>query len=251
MIYPILGYKHYNWYFIGSEIDLYSYQIATKNLEKNKTQFYNHIKLVLVDASENLQNIFSEHVEADLKISKFRKKNTTTQQNPYLNHLHCNYDTSMEVDDLNESSLPVTSTTASFSQMKDMNIKEIMLSLFKSTTLSLLDFIPTYSGPIIQALLHSSSIPTQNTIFSLGKKFYDESSINMSMPMSTTNRNVEEQLLLLHCTMCNPPFYDLKESIINNPKTVCSGGHNEMRTKGGEVCFICTMIADSLILRSR
>jgi hypothetical protein len=32
---------------------------------------------------------------------------------------------------------------------------------------------------------------------------------------------------------------------------VCTGSTNEMRTTGGEVAFICAMIADSLYLRDR
>jgi hypothetical protein len=34
-------------------------------------------------------------------------------------------------------------------------------------------------------------------------------------------------------------------------RTVCTGSISEMRTTGGEVAFICAMIADSLYLRER
>jgi 23S rRNA A1618 N6-methylase RlmF len=76
-------------------------------------------------------------------------------------------------------------------------------------------------------------------------------------------------------TMCNPPFYDLEEPVrssshhaccdallhVNASRcalqiqpaehTVCVGSHSEMRTLGGEVAFVCAMIADSLQLRDR
>jgi hypothetical protein len=34
-------------------------------------------------------------------------------------------------------------------------------------------------------------------------------------------------------------------------RTVCTGSASEMRTAGGEVAFVCAMIADSIQLRDR
>jgi hypothetical protein len=41
-----------------------------------------------------------------------------------------------------------------------------------------------------------------------------------------------------------------KKKIEKNEKTVCTGTSNEIRTAGGEVAFITSIIADSLILKT-
>lgn len=54
---------------------------------------------------------------------------------------------------------------------------------------------------------------------------------------------------ILFACMTNPPFYDLSEEIQENEETVCNGTEFEMKTIGGEVAFIASMIVDSFILR--
>ena len=51
-------------------------------------------------------------------------------------------------------------------------------------------------------------------------------------------------------TMCNPPFFDVDETINRNPKNDCRGNKNEMITVGGEEDFVVKMIDESVILLS-
>lgn len=45
-------------------------------------------------------------------------------------------------------------------------------------------------------------------------------------------------------SLCRLQIQDLE-------RTVCTGSTSEMRTVGGEVAFVCAMIADSIQLRDR
>jgi 23S rRNA A1618 N6-methylase RlmF len=232
IIYPILGYKHYNWHFLGSETDLYSYKAATDNLESNKIKLDNHIQLVLANSSEKFQSIFHPLID----IEPEPKGNIYSQNS---NSDTC--EVTMEVDEFTQ---PLNPTTA----IKNVTIKELMLSLFRSKLTSVAEFVEANSGPIIQALLQTSSILIKNIILNSANNFYHEHVVS-THPTIATEQSSEDDLLL-HSTMCNPPFYDLNENISKNPKTVCSGSNSEMRTLGGEVSFVYAMIADSLILRS-
>lgn len=59
----------------------------------------------------------------------------------------------------------------------------------------------------------------------------------------------ESNHVFFSAVMCNPPFYDVDEVILENRRTVCTGSNTEMRTTGGEVAFIIGFIADSLVLQ--
>ncbi|EEQ31252.1 DUF890 domain-containing protein [Microsporum canis CBS 113480] len=63
-------------------------------------------------------------------------------------------------------------------------------------------------------------------------------------------------LKLLDFTMCNPPFYESREEMLqlaeekqHEPLSVCTGAETEMITPGGEVAFVNKMIEESLRLR--
>ncbi|KAM5470311.1 putative 23S rRNA (adenine(1618)-N(6))-methyltransferase [Microsporum ferrugineum] len=63
-------------------------------------------------------------------------------------------------------------------------------------------------------------------------------------------------LKLLDFTMCNPPFYESQEEMLqlaeekqHEPLSVCTGAETEMITPGGEVAFVNKMIEESLRLR--
>jgi len=54
---------------------------------------------------------------------------------------------------------------------------------------------------------------------------------------------------LFTAVMTNPPFYDLHESIEPNEHTICTGSNTEMTTRGGEVCFLASILMDSIVLK--
>ncbi|KAK2871741.1 hypothetical protein FQN49_002879 [Arthroderma sp. PD_2] len=66
----------------------------------------------------------------------------------------------------------------------------------------------------------------------------------------------EIPLKMLDFTMCNPPFYESQEEMLQlaeekkkEPLSVCTGAEAEMVTPGGEFAFVGKMIEESLRLR--
>jgi 23S rRNA A1618 N6-methylase RlmF len=82
----------------------------------------------------------------------------------------------------------------------------------------------------------------------------ESSEENQSLPTQQPQQQplpqpVQKWRPILFACMTNPPFYDLNEDVQENEETVCAGTDLEMKTFGGEVAFIASMIVDSLILR--
>ena len=138
-------------------------------------------------------------------------------------------------------------------------------------------------GPLYQALFHWTAFSDRsalNNLYSERNEPENENDVTVGCNKGMDDSDYEIiNREWLTAIMTNPPFYDLYEEvkkhgfglyllsgcslrrmhlyvrcvvqIFANQRTVCTGSINEMRTVGGEIAFVCAIIADSLIIRDR
>ena len=209
-IYPLLGTKKFGWDFIASDIDADSLEFSKKNIELNLLN--EKIQVCQVDTSEYLQ----------ASLNKFITTIPNSVESSSIDDGYSSFIHSCFLEELN----------ADINPSADVSISAIVVRM---------------RGPIRKALANVERLKNDLLI----------RECNFCQHLNNQIKKIPSKLLpfvdtappKLYATMCNPPFYDLDETIHQNGKAICTGSFNEMRTQGGEVsiivfpyCFMCFIV---------
>eukprot|EP01041_Mallomonas_annulata_P001518 gene1518-2918_t len=265
-IYPILGYKSYNWNFIGCDIDPISLEWAYKNIQSNDLSSF--IKLIQIPDSLQLQHIiYSEFNKLGLysrqskEIQIHRKK----QQNIPITYELTKVNSTSNED---SNSYNILNTSQQIQRL----LLYSLLHPLHPLTVSPTQINTLIRGPIRQTfcrmdnILQSHVMECENRFISYIHSLFQSLNIfesrleslldalmSKNMPFHGIitdlhgDFNLHSAPILMAC-MTNPPFYHTDEHIQPSQHTVCTAAPTEASTEGGEECFVAAMVLDSIIL---